>query len=262
MALEIRYICGPLHDTITWGCAVCFLPELIKRYYGSTHVYSRVYQPCVRYMEYMKTKERKGGLIEHGLGDWGYDIAFGNHQANIETTIYYHCLRNVVIMAKELGFTEDAILYEAWAARIYDVYNSHLLVSDKTEYPYAFYTSLDNPGTHDRTMVNQAIAPQFGLMPVGGAYRTWTLRPPLLSELNFVEGEVGCPYGLIRACFDLRQTEEGTEVRVPTSTVCTLQLPSNRSLTAIHSSGSQEVKKMNGPEVILMPVVYNYVIWP
>jgi hypothetical protein len=26
-------------------------------------------------MEYMKTKERKGGLIEHGLGDWGRGIA-------------------------------------------------------------------------------------------------------------------------------------------------------------------------------------------
>jgi hypothetical protein len=30
-------------------------------------------------MEYMKTKERKGGLIEHGLGDWGRGIAFGNN---------------------------------------------------------------------------------------------------------------------------------------------------------------------------------------
>ncbi|KAB8247072.1 bacterial alpha-L-rhamnosidase-domain-containing protein [Aspergillus flavus] len=367
MAPEIRYMCGPLHDTITWGCAVCFLPELIKRYYGSTHVYSKIYQPCVRYMEYMKTKERKGGLIEHGLGDWGYDIAFGNHQANIETAVYYRCLCNVAMMAKELGFTEDVALYEAWAARIYDVYNSHLLVSDKTEYPYAFYTSLDNPGVHDRTMVNQALALQFGLVPaeyrsdviqafvaaveesgprirageiglkyvwstfaeaevdrpdlvlamarqeehpsymrfirrgettlsefwqdacrskchdmlgtiyewfyaavlgvqpIGDAYRTWTLRPPFRSEFDFVEGEVDCPYGLIRVCFDRKKTE-GTsaqlEVTVPTSTVCTLQLPSNGSLAQIQRNGGQELKKVTGSEVTLMPGVYKCVIWP
>ena len=34
-------------------------------------------------MEYIATKERDGGLIEHDLGDWGADIAFGNNQANI-----------------------------------------------------------------------------------------------------------------------------------------------------------------------------------
>ncbi|KAF7586704.1 hypothetical protein BBP40_008422 [Aspergillus hancockii] len=166
MAPEIRYMCGPLHDTITWGCAVCFLPELTKRYYGSTHVFSKIYQRCVRYMEYMKTKEQKGGLIEHGMGDWGYDIAFGNHQDNIETAVYYRCISNVAMMTRELVFKGDASRYEARAARIYEVYNSHLLVSDKAEYPYAFYTSLDNPGTNDRTMVSQAIALQFDLVPV------------------------------------------------------------------------------------------------
>ncbi|KAL4862995.1 hypothetical protein BDV12DRAFT_202526 [Aspergillus spectabilis] len=165
MAPEIRYMCGPLHDTITWGCAICFLPELIKRYYGSTEVFAKIYDPCRRYMDYMQTKERHGGLIEHGLGDWGRDIAFGNHQANIETAVYYRCLRNVALMAKELGHTDDEAKYTAWAERIYTVYNKHLLITDKSSLPYAFYTSLDNPGTHDSTMVAQAIALQFDLVP-------------------------------------------------------------------------------------------------
>ncbi|KAL3487507.1 bacterial alpha-L-rhamnosidase-domain-containing protein [Aspergillus germanicus] len=165
MAPEIRYMCGPLHDTITWGCAVCFLPEMIKRYYGSTQVFGKIYTPAVRYMEYMRTKERSGGLIEHGLGDWGRDIAFGNHQANIETAVYYRCLKNVALMARELGYADDEKRFEEWAARIYEVYNRHLLVTDKSEYPYAFYTSLDTPGVHDRTMIAQAMALQFDLVP-------------------------------------------------------------------------------------------------
>lgn len=327
MAPEIRYMCGPLHDTITWGCAIAFLPELIKRYYGSTEVFSKIYQPCIRYMEYMKTKERHGGLIEHGLGDWGRDIAFGNHQANIETAVYYRCLRNVAIMAAELGYVEDGKKYTQWADRIYDVYNRHLLVTDNTTRPYAFYTSLDNPGVHDCTMVAQAVALQFGLVPpvhrpdiikaflsacsasgnrieageiglkylwntlaepdvnrpdivlamarqeehpsymrflrrgettllefwqdacrskchdmlgtiyewfyeavlgvkpVGDAYRTWKLRPPVESEFGSVEGEVDCPYGLIRVTFERIGEIVKLGVHVPTSTACTLVLP-------------------------------------
>ncbi|KAI4598742.1 hypothetical protein KJ359_002634 [Pestalotiopsis sp. 9143b] len=165
MAPLMRYMCGPMHDTITWGAAVCLIPELIKRYYGSTGVFAKIYKPCVEYMEYMRLKEREGGLIEHGLGDWGRDIAFGNHQANIETAIYYKCLRNVALMAKELGNAHDEERFTAWADRIYQFYNQRLLVTDKSNYPYSFYTSRDTPGEQDRTMVAQAMALQFGLVP-------------------------------------------------------------------------------------------------
>ncbi|KAJ5085494.1 hypothetical protein N7532_010265 [Penicillium argentinense] len=165
MAPEIRYMCGPLHDTITWGCAVCLLPDILLRYYGSTQVIPKVYPAAVRYMEYMRTKERKGGLIEHGLGDWGRDIAFGNHQANIETAIYYKCLQCVEMMARQLGKTEDTEKYKQWSARIHEVYNRHLLVKDDPSRPYVYYTSLDNFPERDCTTVAQAMAIQFNLCP-------------------------------------------------------------------------------------------------
>lgn len=165
MAPEIRYMCGPLHDTITWGCAVCLLPDILLRYYGSTHVISKVYPAAVRYMDYMRTKERQGGLIEHGLGDWGRDIAFGNHQANIETAVYYKCLQCVEMMAHELGKSEDVEKYKQWSARIYEVYNRHLLVKNDPSHPRAYYTSLDNFPVRDHTEIAQAMALQFGLCP-------------------------------------------------------------------------------------------------
>lgn len=165
MAPEVRYMCGPLHDTITWGGAVALLPEILRFYYDSTLVFDRLYSPCVRYMEYIKTKEREGGLIEHGLGDWGRDIAFGNNQANIETAIYYRCLRNIERMAKELGKSDDERHFRTWADRIAKVYNDKLLVTDKPLYPYAFYTSRDDLNKKDRNMVAQAVALQFDLVP-------------------------------------------------------------------------------------------------
>ncbi|KAF2854216.1 glycoside hydrolase family 78 protein [Plenodomus tracheiphilus IPT5] len=165
MAPEIRYMCGPLHDTITWGGAVALLPEILRFYYDSTNVFEKLLEPCVKYMEYIKTKEREGGLIEHGLGDWGRDIAFGNNQANIETAIYYRCLRNIQRMAKELRRPEAEQRFCEWADRIYRVYNERLLITDKREHPYAFYTSRDDPSKHDRNMVAQAFALQFELVP-------------------------------------------------------------------------------------------------
>ena len=129
MAPEIRYMCGPLHDTITWGGAIALLPEILRNYYGNTQVFERLFEPCARYMEYIATKERDGGLIEHGLGDWGRNIAFGNNQANIETAIYYRCLRNIQGMAREMNKVDQEQRFKAWADRIYTVYNKHLLVT-------------------------------------------------------------------------------------------------------------------------------------
>lgn len=194
MAPEIRYMCGPLHDTITWGCAVCLLPDILRRYYGSTHVIPRVYPAAVRYMEYMQKKERKGGLIEHGLGDWGRDIAFGNHQANIETAVYYRCLRCVESMARELKLVEDAEKWARWAERIHAVYNQHLLVTDTSEYGYAYYTSLDNYPARDRTAVNQGVALQFGLVP--DAHREDVMKAFLAdtSDGRMRAGEIGLPF--------------------------------------------------------------------
>jgi hypothetical protein len=194
MAPEMRYMCGPLHDTITWGCAIAFLPELIKRYYGSTYTFEKIYTPCTRYLDYLRTKERKGGLIEHGLGDWGYSIAFGNHQANIETAIYYKCLRNVELMSRTLGYTVDEAKYRTWAERIYTTYNAHLLVTTKTTHPYAFYTSLDNPPSQDLTTVAQAIALQFSLVP---PQYTADIRRAFLescADNRIRAGEIGLKY--------------------------------------------------------------------
>ncbi|OCT46893.1 putative alpha-l-rhamnosidase protein [Cladophialophora carrionii] len=367
MAPQYRFMTGPLRDTITWGCAICFLSEIVMRYYGSTVVMAKVYRACVRYMEYMRTKERQGGLIEHGLGDWGRDVAFGNHQANIETAVYYRCLKNIALMAQELGHSEDVLHFEAWAARIYDTYNRCLLVTDRKQHPYAFYTSLDKPGTHDRTMIAQAVALQFdlvpaehradiiraflddveesghrmrageiglkflwntlaepevdrpdivlamarqeehpsymrflrrgettlpefwqdacrskchdmlgtiyewfyavalGVRPVDDAYKTWTLRPPFRSEFDFLQGEIDCPYGLIKVAFDRRNRSDGTAlvtVTVPTSTVCKLRLPSSESVVKVRRDGSEKTVAVSGVEMELLQGTYNLQIQP
>ncbi|EON69947.1 hypothetical protein W97_09212, partial [Coniosporium apollinis CBS 100218] len=194
MAPEIRYMCGPLHDTITWGCAICFLPDILLRYYGSTHVISKVYRPAIRYMEYIRTKERKGGLIEHGLGDWGRDIAFGNLQANIETAVYYRCLQCLEMMARELSLWDEAEQFKQWATRIYDVYNRHLLVTDDPGRPYAYYTSLDNYPERDLQAISQAVALQFGLVPTEHRRAVESAFLDDVADCRIRSGEIGLRY--------------------------------------------------------------------
>ncbi|KAH7087464.1 bacterial alpha-L-rhamnosidase-domain-containing protein [Paraphoma chrysanthemicola] len=355
MAPEIRYMCGPLHDTITWGGAVALLPEILRFYYDSTHVFEKLFEPCVRYMEYIKTKERDGGLIEHGLGDWGRDIAFGNNQANIETAIYYRCLRNIERMARELGKGDAERRFREWADRIYRVYNERLLVVDRKLHPYTFYTSRDNLGSQDRNMVAQAFALQFdlvprehiadvqrafldccaasknrieageiglkylwntladldrpdivlemarqeehpsymrflkrgettlnefwqdecrskchdmlgtiyewcyesvlGLKPETEAYRTWTVKPPLNSEFNHVQGSMECPYGLIEIEFDRRDGTTKMRVTVPTSTTGYVLLPRDASVVVVTRNGGESARK-NGRRIALEPGRY------
>ncbi|KAH7382048.1 glycoside hydrolase family 78 protein [Cadophora sp. MPI-SDFR-AT-0126] len=194
MAPEIRYMCGPLHDTITWGCALIFIPDILKKYYGSTHTIPKMYRAGERYMGYMTKKERKGGLIEHGLGDWGRGIAHGNAQANIETAVYHECLCCMERFVVTLGLTDEAAKWKSEASRIYDVYNKHLLVTDDPERPYAYYTSLDNYPTRDRDAVCQAVALQFNMVPLQHKDDVMKAFLDDVADGKLRSGEIGLRY--------------------------------------------------------------------
>ncbi|KAI9675878.1 MAG: hypothetical protein M1822_008887 [Bathelium mastoideum] len=194
MAPEIRYMCGPLHDTITWGCALCFLPEILLRYYGSSRMIPTIYPACKKYMAYMRGKERLGGLIMHGLGDWGRGIAHGNNQANIETAIYHQCLLNCATFARILKLENEALEWDAEAQRIYRAYNENLLVTDKKEYSYAHYTSLDDYSKHDRDAIAQAVALQFNMVPSQHRSDILTAFLADVSDGKIRSGEIGLRY--------------------------------------------------------------------
>ncbi|KAF5874828.1 putative alpha-l-rhamnosidase protein [Botrytis fragariae] len=44
MAPEMRYMCGPLYDTITWGCVLILIPVIFQRYYGTTKSIAKMYR--------------------------------------------------------------------------------------------------------------------------------------------------------------------------------------------------------------------------
>ncbi|GAB7364944.1 hypothetical protein MBLNU230_g5729t1 [Neophaeotheca triangularis] len=208
MSPEMRYMCGPMRDTITWGCAICFIPEMLKRYYGSTQMIAACYKAAKAYIDHMRTKERKGGLIEHGLGDWGRDIAFGNHQTNIESAVYHKCLKNCEMMAEELGYENEAQDFRATAEKVFDLYNKILLKprDESAGHPTAFYTSLDEPEKLDKTAINQAVALQFGMVPESHIEDIQQTFLADVADCRIRAGEIGLPY-LFATLADLRRPD-------------------------------------------------------
>ncbi|KAF7914946.1 hypothetical protein EAE99_010367 [Botrytis elliptica] len=194
MAPEMRYMCGPLHDTITWGCALILIPDILQRYYGITKSIAKMYRAGERYMAYIKGKERFGGLIEHGLGDWGRGIAHGNAQANIETAIYHECLLCMSRFASHLNLDDEKKSWEKEAKRIYDVYNKHLLVTDDPSRPHAYYTSRDDYPNRDCDAVCQALALQFNMVPEAHISAVQASFLSDVSDGKLRSGEIGLRY--------------------------------------------------------------------
>jgi hypothetical protein len=207
MAPEMRYMCGPLHDTITWGCALIFIPDILRRYYGSTQCIARMYRAGESYMRYMKGKERRGGLIEHGLGDWGRGIAHGNAQANIETAVYHECLVCMARFAEHLGLKDEAERWRGEARRVWEVYNKELLVTDDGSRGLrAFYTSRDEYPKKDCDAVCQAVALQFGMVPEEYVDAVQQAFLSDVSDGKIRAGEIGLRY-LFNTLGDLKRTD-------------------------------------------------------
>ncbi|KAF7946843.1 uncharacterized protein EAE97_004092 [Botrytis byssoidea] len=191
MAPEMTYMCGPLHDTITWGCALILIPDILQRYYGTTKSIAKMYRAGERYMAYIKGKERFGGLIEHGLGDWGRGIAHGNAQA---------ILKQLFIM------NHKKKSWEKEAKRIYDVYNQHLLVTNDPSRPHAYYTSRDDYPNRDCDAVCQALALQFNMVPEAHISAVQASFLSDVSDGKLRSGEIGLRH-LFNTLGDLGRTD-------------------------------------------------------
>ncbi|TGO52539.1 hypothetical protein BCON_0139g00040 [Botryotinia convoluta] len=199
MAPEMRYMCGPLHDTITWGCALIPIPDILRRYYGTTKSIAKMYRAGERYMAYIKGKKRFGGLIEHGLGDWGQGVAHGNAQANIETAIYHGCLLCMSRFAPHLNLDDEKKSWEKEAKRIYDVYNKHLLVTDDPSRPHAYYTSRDDYSNRDCDAV-------FNMVPEAHIPAVQVFFLSDVSDGKLRSGEIGLRY-LLNMLGDLGRSD-------------------------------------------------------
>lgn len=180
-------------DSIAWGSAIILVPELLLKWYGNRTAMVEAYPAMKAYMRYLKSKEVEGGLINHGLGDWGIvPQSGGDYIENVETAFYYECYKRLSQFATMLGLDHDAAHYASEAERVKVVYNAKLLrwIPDEDRYAYCRRNGEFDP----LNQVIQAIPLSFEL--VDENYRS-DVEASLLNAAagrQFKSGEIGLRY--------------------------------------------------------------------
>ncbi|WP_169088493.1 family 78 glycoside hydrolase catalytic domain [Paenibacillus sp. PL91] len=195
IAPEYSRFSDGFRDSIAWGSAIILVPELLLQTYGNRTAMEETYPAMKAYLNYLKLKEVDGGLINHGLGDWGIaPQTGGDYIENVETAFYYESYRLTSKFASLLGLASDAEHYAREAERVKRCYNAKLLrrIASEGEGRYA-YCKLN--GEFDPlNQVVQAIPLYFGL--VDEEYRS-DIESALLhaaSGRQLRSGEIGLRY--------------------------------------------------------------------
>lgn len=133
-----------------WDAVMFIIPDALYRYYGDTHSIEKIYPTLLRYLDYLKGKE-KDGFLTFGLGDWVYWKATTNNEYT-STAYYYLDYTLMARFAELLG--KDATPYRQKAAQLKEAINRKFF--DPSTGRYA-----------EGTQTAQALALYLGLVPEG-----------------------------------------------------------------------------------------------
>lgn len=128
-------------DTPEWGSAFIISPWYHYEWTGSDELFREHYPAMKRYIDYLTRRaEKKGYLLDYGLGDW-YDLgpkkpgyAQLTTQGVTATATYYYDVVLMSKMARVLGQDADGARYDALSARIAKAYNDRFLHADSCYY--------------------------------------------------------------------------------------------------------------------------------
>lgn len=116
-----------------WDAAIFIVPSLLYEYTGDLESMNVIYPTAVRYLEYMKTREKENGLINEGLGDWLYYKAIT--PVDFMGTCYYYW-DNVLMarMAELTGRGHEAQPYKDKAEQLKKLINENFFDAQKGIY--------------------------------------------------------------------------------------------------------------------------------
>lgn len=133
-----------------WDAAMFIIPNALYNYYGTTRSIEQLYPTMLRYLDYLKTKE-KDGCLPFGLGDWVYWKATTNNEYT-STAYYYLDYMLMARFATLLG--KDAAPFLQKAGQLKELLNRKFF--DPATGIYA-----------EGTQTAQALALHLGIVPEG-----------------------------------------------------------------------------------------------
>jgi alpha-L-rhamnosidase len=134
-----------------WDAAMFIIPNALYNYYGDAQCIKNLYPTMKRYLSYLQTKEKDGGYLPFGLGDWVYWKATTNNEYT--STAYYYL--DYTLMARFAGLLgEDPTPYEQKATHLKELLNTK------------FFSVATNTYA-EGTQTAQALALYLGIVPEG-----------------------------------------------------------------------------------------------
>ena len=113
-----------------WDAALFIIPNNLYKYYGDTRAIEKMWDTCVRYLQYLETRE-KDGKLTYGIGDWVFYKA--KTDTHFTSTAFYW-LDNV-LMAKFADLTRhDGTKYRAKADNLKELINNEWFDAEKKMY--------------------------------------------------------------------------------------------------------------------------------
>ena len=134
-----------------WDAAMFIIPNALYNYYGETRSIENLYPTMLRYLDYLKAKEKDGGYLTFGLGDWVYWKSTTNN--TYTSTAYYYL--DYILMARFAGLLgKDAAPYRQRADELKALVNRKFFNPETGVYA-------------EGTQTAQAIALYLGIVPEG-----------------------------------------------------------------------------------------------
>lgn len=139
IAPEYVHFESGFRDSPEWGSNSIILPWYLYQWYGDEQALKEAYPMMQRYVDYLQRKSANG-ILSHGLGDW-FDIGPKNPGESqltpkgvTATAIFYYDLSILSKVAKLLGKSADAWIYEEMAEKVRTAFNNSFFNKDTKQY--------------------------------------------------------------------------------------------------------------------------------
>ena len=105
-----------------WDSAFLIIPWTLYVYQGDTRILEQNYDGMKKYVDYMTSREKPNGLVDHGLGDW---VPIKTETPTGVTSSGYYYIDSMILAraAEILGKADDATKYAELAEKIRTAYN-------------------------------------------------------------------------------------------------------------------------------------------
>lgn len=152
-----------------WDASAFMIPYTLYNYYGDLRPIEKMWPVCVRYLDYLATREEADGGVTYGIGDW---VFYHTQTPTDYTSTCYYYYDNVLMarFAELLGC--DGERYARKAEQLRELINTKYYDAEKGLYA-------------NGSQAAQGVALYMNIVPEGDAQRVADNLDRMIAENNY-----------------------------------------------------------------------------